>query len=276
MPSGSHFGGGGGGSHFGGGFSGGGGSHFGGSSRGGGFFHRGPRIFMFFGHPCHFTSTLSVLFSVITFFAFIAVFLLVISVLCITSSNRALGIMERDYAYYQQMIKNAENNPELQKDAIIKGQFCKDGYGKWYLTYEIEKSDGGVLKGYTYSIYTLEDLNNYPINKVVKAAVDSNPVTDETDSITMDYKDTKLSDDWEYVSNQGAKKTWTIVAIVDGIVLGGLVIGFILILVKSWKKQEAKAEQEQKQNQPRVCPYCGRKTDKSKDKCPNCGANLNY
>ncbi len=267
MPSGSH--GGSAGGHGGGSSGGHGGSHFG-SSRGG--FNRGPRVIMFFGHPHYINSRKSGWLSFLSMLIVISVIALIIMLFGLSASSNEIKVIENDYNYYQQMIKRAESNPAYIKQATITGHFVKNGYDKWYMTYTIEQNDGNLLEGYTFSIYTLEDLNQYTIGSIVDAAVDSIIVTKDTDSITMDYKNTTLKDDCEYERNIHSKTTFTIGSIVDAIILVGLIVLIIVIIQKSAASPEQ--EKLQQENQLRKCPYCGAKIKNTKDKCPNCGANL--
>ena len=272
MPSGSHRGIGG--SH-GGSFGGSGGSHDrGGGSHGpaGGGFHRGPRVIMFFGHPHYISSAKGSWISVLSMFAILAGFVPFVMIVCNLANNGQIRKIEEDYQYYQNMIERAETNPDYKKEATITGQFCLDGYQKWYLTYTIEQDNGELLEGDTYSIYTLEDLKKYPIDTVVYAAVDSKTVKKTSDSILMDYKNTTLLDDYSYVLSQKSRTIYIVVMIVDVLVLVGILVAIVMLIQKS-----AASEEQEKQRQEelyRKCPYCGAKVKNTRDKCPNCASEV--
>lgn len=275
MPSGSH--GGGGGSH-GGGF--GGGSHFGGGHRGSGSSRRGPtplRIW-FFGHryyvPAEKTSALRGLVSVfviLLFFGIISTFMLV-------SANNQIEQIEVDHTYYVKMINYATTHPDFQKTGKITDKFYNSNCKKWYLTYSLETHDGRTLDGYTYSVYSDDEIDNFVIGDDILIAVNSSTVTMQTDSITMDYINIPIENDGEYIISQRARKTsLTLVVLFFGasVVVAAV---FIVKTKKSMKLNELEKEQQASQiehvQEVKRCKYCGSKQNPDDTKCPNCGASF--
>lgn len=272
MPSGSH--GGGGGSH-GGGF--GGGSHFGGGHRSSGSSRRGPtplRIW-FFGHryyvPAEKTSALRGLFAAF----FILVLFGFMSTLGLIASNDKIDKIKADNAYYISMISYATAHPDYQVTGKITGKFRNDDCGKWYLTYSIETANGGTLEGYTYSVYSINEIEQFVVGDDILLAIDSIPVTMRTDSINMDYINIPLENDGEYVGAKNSKRTAMIMTIAC---FGASVVVAVLTFIKakkSMKLNELEKEKASSQDESvKRCKYCGSKQNPEDTKCPNCGASF--
>lgn len=220
MPSGSHSGshGGGGGSHFGG-----GGSSSG--SSGGGRRHGRPygrhSTVIFFGRG-----------GVSSVFAVLAIFALIFAIVCTTiaSGNKSyLKQIEADYMYYQDMIDDAYARQALGDgsylvDGVIVSKFQSDSCDKWYVTYYFLDQNDKPVKGYTYSIYTWDQVKDKDAGDVIKLAVDSNPITQDTDSINVDYKNTTLKDDGEYAKLLKTRNIMKTAAISLYIVTGALLV----------------------------------------------------
>jgi len=132
------------------------------------------------------------------------------------------------------------------------------------------------LEGETYAVYTITETGNYRVGSTIKVAVDSIPVSYTTDSIPMDYEDMPLENDGEYVKSKKAMTSnliWMIICILIG--MGILVLTF-RYMYKHSKVEEKKETPtvEEKESTTSTCAYCGGTFEKSKTKCPNCGANL--
>jgi len=280
MPSGSGFGGGGG-SHFGG--------SSGGSSSGGGFSHRyiGPRqpgrfpiYYVYYRrHGKKYAlnvneNNLYTLLNMLKKLAFIATILPLIFLFGFSGNFFKI---RSDYSRYQNMIKFAEaerenGNDNYFVDATI---YSVEQYGstdRYYINYYFYSEDYEVVKGYTFSVYTYDEVKDINVGDKLEIAVDSYPLTTETDSIDLHYKNTTLADDVEY---QGTKATMNGVAI------------FVLIAAAIWclfgflaHKTKIKHGEEILPNgdlpgEPvyqYVCTYCGGKLMESDANCPHCGA----
>jgi len=283
MPSGSHFGGGGG-SHFGGGSS--GGSHFGGSSSGGSRYN-GPRqpgrypihyVYYMRGgrrYAINMSSSSHVLYRI---FCIVCIFFCIFSFLLAWETSSDLEKVKSDYQYYQDMInyaltENENGNSNYLVDGIIISKYKNDtSDGKWYITYYFLTPDNERVEGYTYSIYTYEQVKNVHPYDIIELAVDSDPITTETDSINLDYKDIPLTQDGEYVHN----KKVNIFSIAIGIVTFGLSILMFVLMIKNKKKNSEevalKGEMGDTPVYKYVCTYCGAKLRETDSTCPHCGS----
>lgn len=274
MPSGSH--GGGGGSH-GGGF--GGGSHFGSGHRSSGSSSRGPTPirFWFFGHhyyvPAGKTSAIRGLFTAF----FVLILFGFMSILGLIAAKDQVEKIEDDNTYYISMISYATAHPDYQMTGKITGKFRNDDCGKWYLTYSLETNDGQTLEGYTYSVYSINEIEQFVVGDDILLAVDSIPVTMRTDSINMDYINIPLDNDGEYIGAKNSKRTAMIMVIAC---FGASVVVAILTFIKAKKSMKLnELEKEKASSLPqdegvKRCKYCGSKQNPEDTKCPNCGASF--
>lgn len=288
MPSGSH--GGRAGSH--GGFSGGGGgrsrSSFGGSRTsgsfrprsGGGFRPRGPRPFHFGRRVYIVSSGRQSVLSLIIIAGLFLVMGLIINFGTLSSFKEDKRMIEEENRYYISMVERAESDSRYMVEGTVEEQFYKTEYERYYITYTFETDAGNTVSGYTFSIYTLD---NVPAKgSTIWLAVDDLVVDTDTDSVPMDYDDFTLEDDGEYlkVKKTISKATWKIVLFIGLIVVA--VGGYILVIVTAKKKQEEKEEtekaeqkaKEEAEEKKRFCEYCGARVEPSDSVCPQCGARL--
>lgn len=271
MPSGSHSGGGG--SHFGGGSS--DGSHFGGGSHSGSGHSVGPMIFMFGGRRYFVGGKARNIVSVlqtICVFVFIAI---ILSASTLSDSKQGIDKIEEDYAYYQSMISYAEAHNEYIVTGKVTGKFYNDDCDKWYITYSIKIDETSNLKGYTFSVYTLDEVSAFQIGNSIDIAVDSVPITLETDSIPLDYKDMPLSRDGEYVDFVSAKTKSIVALVIEVLALIGSIAGIVVVVLKNKQvvtddKPESNTTSQTKE--PTRCAYCGAIVDENENTCHSCGA----
>lgn len=210
------------------------------------------------------------------------IFALIPLIVGVVGQNKYIDKIEADYAYYQNMIKIAEKDPSnLIVDGTVTDCFRNEEANKWYITYEIRK-DGVVLEGYSYSIYSMIEAQDL-LGDTIQIAVNHKTVTLKTDSIPMDYKDTTLTDDGEYVNEKEHLKDFVIMLVI----LSVIEITVIVFGIRSFKKHmKLEAETSTKtKNTPLptketsiftektwTCEYCGNKNDITNNKCSNCGA----
>lgn len=277
MPSGSH-GGGGGGSHFGGGgssFGGGGGSHFGGS------YYHGPRRpgrapihfhFFYFGGNRYYVANddrskiMGMIFS-----AIICLLIAVAWMFGISSAINNVKKIENDYIYYQDMIAYAEEHPDHIIDANVQTFFENEDCGKYYVTYYFYTASSQRVDGYTFSIYTYNQAKAIKQNGTIQLAVDEMPLTTQTDSINMDYKNLPLSEDGEYV----LAKRQIVTNIIIEIVLIGVFALFVVFAIKTIKSNIEKVPEgsQPKMAKKYICTYCGAKLKEEDTTCPKCGSS---
>ena len=278
MPSGSH-GGGGGGSHFGGG--GGGGSHFGGGGHFGGSYYHGPRRpgrapihfhFFYFGGRRYSVANddRSNIFGMI--FACIVCLIIAIAwIFGITSSNQAVKKIENDYVYYQDMIAYAEDHPDHIIEANVQTFYENENCGKYYVTYYFYTASSQRVDGYTFSIYTFEQAREIKHNGTIQLAVDEYPLTTQTDSINMDFKNLPLSEDGEYIVAKNQIKT---IVIIEAVLIGVFVLLVVLTIRAIKTNVEKVPEGEQpKMSKKYICTYCGAKLREEDTTCPKCGSS---
>lgn len=285
MPSGSH--GGGGGSHSSGG-SHGGGSHFGGSSSGG-YRSRGPMI-IHFGRTRYVVrmgaSRCISLLVVLLCFALFGVFA---SAVIKSSSNSGLREIKQDYIYYQDMVSYAKQHTDRQIEGTVITKYYKENYDKWYITYYFTTDNNQRVEGYTFSVYTFDEVKDIRAGDKILLAVDGLPLTTDTDSIPMDYGDMPIEKDGEYQMFVSQKKGANIALIVCiSIAAGCVVISIITAMLNKVKVQEhpsgessssntssTSTENENSTNntpKPTYCQYCGAEMEHDSKKCSNCGA----
>ncbi|MBQ9792672.1 MAG: hypothetical protein IJW32_02860 [Clostridia bacterium] len=298
--------------------SGGGGSHFGSSSRssggssrsswgGGGSSWGSGRHHHHGGRHVHIYGGGGFISPFIAFGFFFLIIALVM--LCFPANKDYLKeqkqMIEADYTYYQTLITNAEENPDLLiEDAIVRDVLYNEDIGGWYITYQF--SMGGRTFGlnddhYTFCIYKYDPATHddpigngdpkglYPIDSgdIFPIAVNTNNAYTQVRSVNMDYADTELEHDFEYVdicNRINAPNTQLPVGI------GALVISIsiftigIVLAVKRSKKQ--KAEEIANSGKPTAagsatvfmnekenkCDYCGCIIKAGETTCKRCGA----
>ena len=183
---------------------------------------------------------------------FLAVILIVLS-LSMTSmakTNKSeMANMREDYNYYQNLIKYAEEHPTHIIDAKVVGKFKNIETNRWYLKYTIKPDDienNSYLDPYqtsSYAIYTDEQIDKYEVGDKIKVAVNSLPITTETDSMVVEYKDFKLENDVKYSSikkDYKNFKTMTIVANVFSSLSFASGIAFLVIFILKMKNDATK------------------------------------
>ena len=272
----------------------GGGSHFGGGSSGGGFgrggghgsshrgFFRGRpgrrggiSVFYFGRHRYMPASAYSKLNRLSVLFAVLAFFLMFAGIIT-WNVSQGIDIVYNDYRYYQQMILDAEANPEqLQVEGIITSKKRDENTDKWFLNYSFVADDGSTVEGYTYSIYTWDEVKEFQVGSTILLAVESPYTTRESDSVNMDYKNYPLEKDGEY---QKLKKMKTICIVADCAIGAGCLataVGIVVILVKKMQKTDEVESPTQASipvKKTRYCRYCGARLDDTRPNCSQCGS----
>ena len=282
MPSGSH-GGGGGGSHFGGG---GGGSHFGsgsgssGSHFGGSYYHgprrpgRAPITFHYFywgGNRYVIENDERTKIRLKFLSTLVILFMMMCCTLGIFSPVSSINKIKKDYMYYQDMIVYAEEHPEYMITGKIQTKFYNEDAGKWYLTYYFYTDENVRVDGYTFSIYNDSEVQHFHSGDDIQLAVDSIPLTEQTDSINYDYKNKALSDDGEYISAVGTIRVSVIVECGFFITL----VFVIVSIIKDYKTLASKVDENGNAEikYKYICTYCGGKLTETDSSCPHCGSS---
>lgn len=229
-------------------------------------------------------------YGIVSFLSTIIFFILFFALIPIVGLSDLSGKIEQiedDYRYYQNMITYAEDKAEAgdnryivnaRIDSIIEAEL----EGKYFIRYSIKLPSGGFLQnGYTFQTYTREKLNElgYEAGGDLPIALEYVPADLFVDSIDMEYKNTNLNDDAEYISHLAEKnKIITICTILGAVSL--IIIATIIVLrVKFTKKQEEPIKASSHSNIPqqpkkKYCKYCGSVVPEGEHSCKNCGAGI--
>jgi hypothetical protein len=279
MPSGSH--GGSSGSHGGGGSRSGGGSS---SFRGGSSGRSANRpIVLRLGRtryvvPPRFASIISILTWVLLFMAFS----LIACVCELNEQKQFIQLIEVDYRYYNQMILKAENFEEYRRIGQVTDHFYNEDCGKWYFTYRIAIEDNyGVviedeyLSGYTYSIFTFDEINKYQIGKDIQIAINTDTVKNTTDSIPILCKEFPIEADGEYIQAQSTCEFFVVIISVMVTACVGIIVSMVYIILKKNKKQilDKNGIYIDVSEKPH-CEYCGGILKEEDTQCKSCGARV--
>lgn len=216
------------------------------------------------------------------------------SMACTNKEN--IDFLKEDYAYYQNMIVQAELEPDdYIVDAKVTSTSYRADFDRAYINYAIpytvyEYVPGQGyqdvtkwLYGYSFSVYTQEEAEELLRQGIIKVAVDSKIIRDYTDSIPMDYKDMTIEQDGEYLKALRDEAKSTTILIVLVIVTVGW-FAFYIITTKKLSKNfdknlaeetiaQQKARKTENVDDPNYCEYCGTYMLKDNNiKCPACGA----
>lgn len=273
MPSGSHSSSGG--SHFSGGSS--GGSHFGGggSSRSSG---GNNTTFIWFGGGRRGGNGSSSNSAGVGFIvAFILFFVLAMCFVGIGSFNQDIKVIEQDYARYQSMIKYAESNDEYMIVGTVLSVHYNADAKKYYVKYSFTNPETSkTYNGETFSVY--DSYLVYSVNDPITLAIDCKKslINENTDSIPVEYKNSKLTDDGEYVGLKQDKK----MVIIMVVVICGLIVLTIVFSIKNQIKQKKLKEiavdsdtSSQTKVSEKRCAYCGSLLKENENTCSKCGAS---
>lgn len=309
MPSGSHSSGGGG-SHFGGGSS--GGSHFGGSSRSsGGFIRRGrpgTAVIVLNGRQYEVAGKKRYLIYAFAMMLLIGIFAIFAGVLLFNGANESINTIKADYDYYQNMAETANRTADQKIKGVVTDHFKSDNCNKYYIVYffplhDIAEEnlystfqedlndndlDDNWVRGYSYSVYTLEEVsaNDLKIGSVIDLAINCNKafISENTDSIPMDYLDMPIERDGEYQNAKQSKTTGIVILVASGVFIVISVVGGVLIAKKAKLLTDNESEETtttttestqptQTAPETKKCAYCGATLAKDATKCPNCGGS---
>ena len=192
-----------------------------------------------------------------------------------SSFNRLMNVKKADYAYYQNMIENAEENPEYMTTGKVTYIQYDQEVNAYYFDYTVEDRH--------FSTFACYDDFSIPLLGADISVALSCPVSEfdqYTDSMPVSYKETTLEDDGEYLSLRGDRFVGVGFAAFGAVFI---IIGVVMIIrtIKSNKTEEVKEPSVNDTIPPVVekttkyCNYCGAENDKSRRKCHSCGARLN-
>ena len=174
---------------------------------------------------------------------------------------------------------------EITNPCKVKDKFYNQSAGKWYVTYVFKTTDGSEwVEGYTYSVYDNTEAYAFVIGQNIELAVNSNPITTDTDSIPTDYKNMPLEKDGEYTNTKKSISGSRIGYVLCFAGTIGLIVLAVRLEIKAKKDEKLEKDAERQFELDRdaakekakthFCPYCGSKMPADIHTCPNCGANL--
>lgn len=294
--SGGHFGGGArsfSGGHFGGATRSFGGGHFGGSRRtgssGGTRAHMPsmrwrPHTTVIFGRPVYFGAGRATATSLLTVLIVLAFFVSVLLGINWSSYEDDLSVICDDYHYYQEMAMNAQIDADYQVDGIVNRIEEYKDTGKYCIYYSFSTGVGGYTPGNSFYVYD-EDTARYLKQHGVRLAVDDTYLTVSTDSVPLDYLDTALEDDAEYMEYAKMRDAWRLGTIlVAGLAVAMIIAKVVISLTAKKATEEQIAETEKAKagqstsataeapNGTWRCVYCNTLNDSTKTECDGCGA----
>lgn len=236
-----------------------------------------PRIHISGGRKYTYSTTTLRASASLTVFIFIALFIAIISISNLVINVNAMNTIIYDRHYYINMIEFAEKNPTFMRDAIVtdyEQSLTSDAY---YIIYMID----GRVEGYSYSVYTEEEARAL-LSQTIKVAVNSFILSDETDSIPVDYKNKSIESDGEYVVARSNKKIFLVMTALSLSIFVILIVITVIIQVKGKQYidgQEANSTIENSSLSKKTViikfEYCGTILNEAQSSCPNCGANRN-
>lgn len=282
------------GGHFGGGLSHSrGGGHFGGSrssgSRGisfGGHGWHHPHVMFFFGRPVYLGSARAGTVSVLGVLIVISIIAAIFLGIGWSSVQEDLNAIRDDYDYYHNLALDAADNEAYQTVATVTSYKQYQDSGKYMIYYTF----GPVDDGFTFYVYDYNTARKLKETGVVVALdITNDKITSVTDSVPLDFKDTVLEDDVEYIDYLGMRdfmRTGTLIVIG---VAAALILLAILVpltakkataeqIAESKKTDSANTTNDQSNTNSNAnsgtwrCRYCNTVNDTSKHACEGCGA----
>ncbi len=282
------------GGHFGGGLSHSrGGGHFSSSrssgSRGISFGGRGwhhPHVMVFWGRSVYLGPARAGAVSVLGVLIVLAIIAAVFMGIGWASTQEDLNAIRDDYDYYHNLALDAAEDETLQTVATVTSYKQYQDSGKYMIYYTF----GPVDDGFTFYVYDYATARKLKETGVVVALdITNDKITSVTDSVPLDFKDTVLEDDVEYLdySNMvGFFRTATLIVI--GVIVAFIVLAILVPLTakkatpeqiaENKKTDSNEAKDNQKDGQIAAgtgtwrCGYCKTVNDSSKHACEGCGA----
>lgn len=214
--------------------------------------------------------------SVFFILAAVALFFTLIVGLALVGQNTALKTIEQDYFNYQTMIENTMHNPAYRREALVTEKYEGAG-GKWYIRYEYELDTmNETAYDESFAHYTKEQLSSYIVGQTkIIIVTEESVVSEYTTTIPLDYYESGVENDGEYIEIKEFKNTLTIVVIVLGALGILLIVLGVKKCIKASKKEESGNNTTSTQQTHTTCPYCGARVSLDKNVCPRCGAGLN-
>lgn len=269
-----------------GGHGGGGGSHFGGGGRGGlsggggngGFRRNVPMAFWFFGRRYYLPLAVSNAVRTLLALTFIGVWTFFIFFASLKEDKGKINTIIYNRNRYISMIEFAKEEPSFRAEGTITAVKYNADAQKYYLLYRIPYSGSyGYLEGFTYSVYSSEDIKSFHVGQTLTFAVDEPTIFPNTDSINFGYENIPLSADGEYANlKKDVVYTSILCSVLGAATLAVFGVAVYKIVKNAKEKQEAKecalSETDFTGEKVIRCAYCGSVLPNGRGTCPNCGA----
>ncbi|MCQ2381987.1 MAG: hypothetical protein MJ054_01645 [Clostridia bacterium] len=207
--------------------------------------------------------------------------------------------IEADYKTYHEMANFAFSNPSWQGQGKVTSSDEFEHSGKYCIYYTFEAGNGEIVgDGYSFYVYdyaTVLELKKNGVQLALECPYEKS--NGRTDSVPLNYKDTTLQDDAEYLAYvelrddayleyRELSKVLRIGTFVGIGVIVALVVADVMVKAsanKATAEQVAANSQSVNnvssgaQNQNTAtgtwrCVYCGTLNDNSKERCDGCGA----
>ncbi|MCQ2564790.1 MAG: zinc ribbon domain-containing protein [Clostridia bacterium] len=178
----------------------------------------------------------------------------------------------------------------LAEEGVVVDGYVEDhgqgGENRWYFSYRFKATNGDWIPGYSYTLYSKYDLlRDYPKGSRFDLVVESGEITENTESVPLDFRSKTLDFDGDYVAAKNSTSTLLPTIIVVGLAGAFCLTMGIIAVTKAKKKEEVGTstqtivdktetkQTEEKQEELKVCEYCGTYIPPKTMKCPNCGAS---
>jgi rubrerythrin len=202
--------------------------------------------------------------------------------------NEDLKIIEQSYNHYQNMIKYAEQNPELIVEGVVERTGYASEFDLFYVVYSVENDKGWPVISHaeSFAMYSATEISKYKKDSPIYIVVESLPIEYTTDNINLDYKNVSLEEDAEYAYVVNQIKNTNITKVVLILIDATCLAVIVLLIVKNVKKKKQEELESSTNNTSttsstttatpvsKYCEYCGSKLPDNASKCPLCGAHI--
>ena len=265
------------------------GGHFGGISFGG---SRGssrpsmrwrPHTTIIFGRPVYLGAGRVRAVSALGILIVVAMIISVLLGLGWYATEDDLSLIRGNYKKYQAMAETAAEDARYQLWVSVNAIEQYNDTGKYCIFYDFND-------GHSFYVYTYAEAKDLLENGVVLALGNKNTqITRATDSVPLDYKDTVLSDDAEYLDYLETRNVMRVITLgMIGLTIAAVVAAVVVPMTaqKATPEQIAASKGEgnpagdgtNANNQDSTstgtwrCAYCNTLNDISKNGCDGCGA----
>ncbi len=243
-----------------------------------------PRVVVFGGRQVYLDAGRASSASILSFLFVITLIATAILGFTWWGAQDELDLIRSDYSVYQAIARNAATSLEWQTVGKVYDWQEFEDTGKYRILYEFDTPKGKVDNGYSYFVYTWEQVIDMKRDGVVLALDDKLVNTNtNSDSVPLDFKDAIMEEDAGYIDTinkiNGTRLGTFIMAGISAL----LIVSYVLINATA-KKATAEQIAADKQGTTATtdskaapagtwrCEYCGVLNDNGKERCDGCGA----